>query len=107
MFGRITSYNVCYTKLLRSFQPSEMVKFCLIIYLAAWLENKGTHQVKDFFESFVPFLGIIGLAGILILKQPDMGTLGVLILIAVSIYFVSGARLSHLTLMGVFGSLIV
>ncbi len=90
-----------------SFQPSEMVKFCLIIYLAAWLENKGTHQVKDFFESFVPFLGIIGLAGILILKQPDMGTLGVLILIAVSIYFVSGARLSHLTLMGVFGSLMV
>lgn len=87
-----------------SFQPAEMAKFALIIYLAAWLESKGTHRIKDVYEGFVPFLGVLGLASFLILKQPDMGTLGVLVMIAVLIYFVSGARLSHMFSLGFIGT---
>jgi len=90
-----------------SFQPSEVAKFSLIIYLAAWLESKGDWRIKDFYEGFVPFLGIIGLSSFLILKQPDMGTLGVLIMIAVSIFFVSGARLSHIFALGSVGAFLV
>lgn len=90
-----------------SFQPSEMAKFALIIYLATWLESKGERRIRDFFEGLVPFMGIVGLLGFLILKQPDMGTLGVLVLIAVSIFFVSGAKISHLLALGSFGFLIV
>ena len=90
-----------------SFQPSEMAKFALIIYLAAWLESKGERGVKDFYEGFVPFLGILGLASFLIIKQPDMGTLGVLVMIAVSIFFVSGARLSHIFALGFSGVMLV
>jgi cell division protein FtsW len=83
-----------------SFQPSEMAKLSIILYLAAWLESRGIRRVKDFFEGFLPFLGIIGIAGFLIIKQPDTGTLGVLILTAIAIYFFSGAKISHL--MGIF-----
>ncbi|HAV11526.1 MAG TPA: putative lipid II flippase FtsW [Candidatus Moranbacteria bacterium] len=90
-----------------SFQPSEMAKFTLIMYLAAWLESKGTHRIKDFYEGFVPFLGILGLASFLILKQPDMGTLGVLVMIAVSVYFVSGAKISHIFALGSLGAALV
>jgi cell division protein FtsW len=85
-----------------SFQPSEMLKLSLIIYLAAWLENR-LEKVRDFYEGLTPFIFIIGIISFLLVKQPDMGTLGVVILISMSIFFVSGARMSHLLLMAVAG----
>lgn len=79
-----------------SFQPSEMAKLALIIYLSSWLDSRGENKIKDFFEGFLPFLGILGLMGFLILKQPDLGTLGVLVAIAIAIFFISGAKFSHI-----------
>lgn len=87
-----------------SFQPSEMAKLAIIIYLAAWLESRGTARIKDVFEGMLPFLGIMGLIGILIMKQPDTGTLGVIVLSSFAIFFVSGARTSHLASMGGLGA---
>jgi cell division protein FtsW len=88
-----------------SFQPSEMAKLAMIVYLAAWLESRGAARIKDVFEGMLPFLGIIGLIGFLIMKQPDTGTFGVIALTSFAIYFVSGARLSHLASMGGLGAL--
>lgn len=85
-----------------SFQPSEMLKFSLIIYLAAWLESQR-EKVKDFFDGLIPFLAIVAFIGFLLMKQPDMGTLGVTIFIAMSIFFVSGSKVSHMFLIGVAG----
>lgn len=79
-----------------SFQPSEMAKLGVILYLAAWLESRGTHRIKDFFEGLVPFMGIMGALAFLIMKQPDTGTLGVIVISSCAIFFVSGARISHL-----------
>lgn len=79
-----------------SFQPSEMAKLAIVIYLAAWLESRGEHRIKDVFEGLLPFLGIMGLVGLLIMKQPDTGTFGVIALASFSIFFVSGARFKHL-----------
>jgi cell division protein FtsW len=81
-----------------SFQPSEMLKISLVIYLAAWLESRGG-RVKDFFEGLLPFLVIIAIVSFLLLKQPDMGTLGVVILMAIAMFFVSGSKISHMLLM--------
>jgi cell division protein FtsW len=87
-----------------SFQPSEMLKLSIIMYLAAWLESRN-ERVKDFFEGLMPFAVIVGLVSFLLIKQPDIGTLGVIIAIAISIFFVSGAKLSHMFWMGVSGVL--
>jgi len=78
-----------------SFQPSEMLKLTMILYLAAWLEAKR-EKGRDLFEGFFPFLAIIGTVGFLIIKQPDMGTLGSIVLISMAVYFMSGARWQHL-----------
>jgi len=86
-----------------SFQPSEMAKLAIIIYLAAWLESRGSHRVRDFFEGFLPFIGIMALIGFLIIKQPDMGTLGVIVLTMLVMFFSSGSRISHLFWMAVTG----
>lgn len=80
-----------------SFQPSEMLKLSIIIYLAAWLENRH-ERVRDFYEGLVPFIVIICFVSFLLIKQPDMGTLGVIVLISMSIFFISGAKLSHITM---------
>lgn len=85
-----------------SFQPSEMLKLSLILYLAAWLESRG-ERIKDFFEGLAPFVMIISLISFLLIKQPDMGTLGVIILIAISMFFVSGSKISHILAMGAAG----
>jgi cell division protein FtsW len=86
-----------------SFQPSEMAKLAIIIYLAAWLESRGSHRIRDFFEGFLPFIGIMAIIGFLIIKQPDMGTLGVIIFTMLIMFFSSGSRLSHLFWMAVAG----
>lgn len=85
-----------------SFQPSEMLKLSIIIYLSAWLESRA-EKVKDFYEGLVPFLMIIGMVSFLLIKQPDIGTLGVVILISISIFFTSGAKIYHMFFMGLSG----
>jgi cell division protein FtsW len=86
-----------------SFQPSEMLKLTLILYLAAWLEHRK-ERIKDLYEGLIPFSAIVALVSFLLIKQPDVGTLGVIILISMSIYFISGAKISHLSLMGALGT---
>ncbi len=88
-----------------SFQPSEMVKLSLILYLGAWLESRGGEKIKDIYEGMLPFLFILAVAGFLIIKQPDTGTLGVIILIAMSMFFVSGANMAHIFTMFAVGGL--
>ncbi len=80
-----------------SIQPSEIIKLGFIIYLAAWLEKRKT-EVKTFAQSTLPFLIIIGLIGTLIIAQPDIGTLGVIVMIGIIIFFLAGARISHIFL---------
>lgn len=80
-----------------SFQPSEMTKLAVILYLAAWFAGKGKKKIEDIFEGLVPFLAIFGLVAFLILKQPDTGTLGVIFMIAMTIFFTGGGKISHIS----------
>ena len=79
-----------------SFQPSEVMKLSIILYLAAWLSKKGAAKTADFFEGFVPFLALLSVVGFLIIKQPDTGTLGLIFFISLAIFFASGANLLHI-----------
>lgn len=93
-----------------SFQPSEIMKLAIILYLAAWLSGRYQERRNaDFFEGYVPFIAILSLVGFLIIKQPDTGTLGLIFCIALTIFFVSGANFSHilLTILGGIGALVV
>ena len=76
----------------------------MILYLAAWLESKKDLK-RDLFEGFFPFLAILGIVGFLIIKQPDMGTLGTIVVISVIIFFLSGAKTAHIASMAGMGIL--
>lgn len=91
-----------------SFQPSEVMKLAIILYLSAWLSGKRQSTYNaDFFEGYIPFIAILSLVGFLLIKQPDTGTLGLIFCIALTIFFVSGANLSHIafTILGGIGML--
>lgn len=78
-----------------TFQPSELVKMFFIIYLAAWLDKKG-NRLNNIKETFVPFVIIVAVLGILIIAQPNLGMLGIITVSALALYYISGVRLLHI-----------
>ncbi len=76
-----------------SFQPSEILKLASVLYLAALFEPKKRNVAQ---EGFAPFLFISGMVAFLLIAQPDMGTLGVILLTSFAVYFLAGAKPAHL-----------
>ncbi len=72
-----------------NFQPTEIAKFSVIIYLSSWFLYK---ERKRFFS----FIALLGLLVFLILLQPDMGTAIIVFSISIIIYFLAGIQLSYL-----------
>jgi cell division protein FtsW len=83
-----------------SLQPAEIVKLTFLIYLAALLEGKGSEGVRDLSAGLVPFLSALGIVALLIMLQPDLGSLMVIAAIAVTVYFMAGAPWTYLLGMG-------
>ena len=71
------------------FQPAELGKMVIILYLASWVDKKRG-ALNDFYYGFLPTLIIIGLFAGLILIQPDFGTMLILLLVAFFMLFVAG-----------------
>lgn len=88
-----------------SFQPSELVKLTFLIYLASWLESRGHKKAGDFSEGLVPFLSVLCLIAVLLILQPDLGTMTIIVLISLIVYFIGGANLSHMVGVG-FGAIV-
>lgn len=78
-----------------SFQPAEVAKLALIIFLSYYLTRKGT-GITSWEAGFVPTLVVAGVPVLLILLQPDLGTSLIFLGIIVSMLYVAGARLAHL-----------
>jgi cell division protein FtsW len=77
------------------FQPSEFLKFGVIVYLASWIATRR-EDIRSVYYGLVPFLLIVGLAGGLLIAQPDIGTLGVVAFTALFMYIVGGAPRWHI-----------
>lgn len=88
------------------FQPSELAKFALVLYLAGWLERRQG-QLHDLRRGFLPYLSIVGVMAALIISQPDLGTTMVIVLVAVMMYFAAGGRIQHLAALGAIGAVLL
>lgn len=87
-----------------SIQPSEIVKLTFLLYLASWLSSKEESHLKDFQYGFAPFLFVLGVISFLTLMEPDTGTMMIIILMSLSVYFTAGGKVIHLTWLGVLGA---
>ncbi len=83
-----------------NFQPSELVKFTVIVYLAHYLDKKYD-KLNQFKSGFLPVSLMIGIMASLVLLEPDFGTTFIIVVISLSMYFIGGINLIHL-----FGSII-
>ncbi len=78
-----------------SFQPSELAKIAMPIFLAYFLTKKA-ESVGDLRETVLPCLLGVGLLTVLVLFEKDLGTTVVLCAIFAAVYFAAGARLVHI-----------
>lgn len=85
-----------------TFQPSELLKLSFLIYLASWLQSRQK-ELQKFSSGLLPFLIIIGIIGLLLLMQPNMGTFSIIALSAAATYFAAGGKLHHLMIIGLSG----
>src|SRR5579872_3645170 len=75
-----------------SFQPSELVKLVLALYIADWLARKG-NQVSTFLYGLVPFVILVGVILGLVLLENDMGTAVIIAGLATVMFFTAGANI--------------
>ena len=82
-----------------NFQPSELAKFAVLIYAADYMCRKM--EVKErFFRAVLPMVAAIGVAGALLLAEPDMGAFMVIAVIAMGILFLGGVNARMFLLIG-------
>jgi len=80
-----------------SFQPSELIKLVLALYIADWLARKG-NQVATFLYGLAPFIILVGLILGLVLLENDMGTAIIIAVLALAMFFTAGANIAQLLL---------
>jgi cell division protein FtsW len=74
-----------------NFQPSELAKFAVLLYAADYMVRKM--EVKErFFRAVLPMAVAIGVVGLLLLAEPDMGAFMVIVVIAMGILFLGGVN---------------
>ncbi len=74
------------------FQPSELAKLTMVIYLSSWLTDRVA-RVRQFWRATVPALAVTGAAAGLILLEPDLGTAAALAATSVVLLYVAGVPL--------------
>lgn len=80
-----------------SFQPSELAKLTLVLFLAAKLSTIGP-TIRSLVRGVVPALLVSALIAVPILLEPDMGTASLVMFTAFGMLFCAGARIEHLAL---------
>jgi cell division protein FtsW len=78
-----------------SFQPSELAKPALILFLAYFLETRA-RAIDDWRHTLLPAVLPSVIFSLLIVKQPDLGTAMVCMALTASVLFVAGMELKYL-----------
>lgn len=86
-------------------QPSEFLKVTSVLYLAAWLSKKFPEDHKkgflkrgyeNFRRVFLPFLFFLFIISAILFFQKDLGTLGIIAISLITVYFVAGTPVWHI-----------
>lgn len=84
------------------FQTSELAKLSFVLFFSAWLAKRKDKM--HHLTTFISFIVLIGIITVLVMMQPDFGTLSIMVAIAFTMYAVAGAPWWHaLSFLGVGG----
>ena len=83
-----------------SVQPSEPASMVVIIYISAWLASKGK-RIRDVRVGLLPFSILLGAVAVLIVAQPKISTAILIVATASVMFFIAGAELKQLLVVGI------
>lgn len=89
-----------------SFQPSEILKFTFVVYLAAWLDIRKK-EVASLALGLAPFLFMVSFVGFFFLLEPNIGTLGVVSITSLFLFFLGGGRVLQIFLLTSIGFIFI
>lgn len=75
-------------------QPSEICKISSFCYISSYLSRKS-NEVRNHFWGFFKPISIVIIQSILLLAEPDLGTVVVLFFTALSVLFIAGAKIGQ------------
>lgn len=81
-----------------TFQPSELAKFALIVYMAGFMSRRP-QAMKNLTKGVFPMLFIMGAFGLVLLLQKNMSMMVILLMTGVVMLFWGGAEIKHLLLL--------
>ena len=81
-----------------SLQPSEFLKLALVLYCADLLSRRKRPLTEKRLTLY-PIMGMVGVIGVLLMMEPDLGTSMIVGAIAVAMLFFAGLRLRLLALL--------
>ena len=87
-----------------AFQPSELAKLALILFLADVFSRKEESILQDLSHTLLPFAPVLGALALLVMMQPDMGTTLLMGAIGLGMLFAAGAPLRYILPMGALGA---
>ena len=83
-------------------QPSEFLKLATLVMAAAYCAMIKD-KIKNMKEGLGGYIAIIALPTLLLVAQPDLGTLGVIVFSTLAMFWVSGLKFQHLLLLALVG----
>ncbi len=86
-----------------TFQVVEAAKVLIIIYMSSFLAKRGQLDQVEWKYTFLP-LGVVGVFAVILLKQPDLGSVIVIGAVVVGMIWLAGAALKHLGLLALLAS---
>jgi cell division protein FtsW len=91
------------TLLSGSVQPAEPAQIIIIVYISAWLASKG-ERIRDVQVGLIPFAVLMGIVTLLLVAQPKISTAVLLVATASIMFFIAGAELRQLVVVGLAGT---
>ncbi|MCB0189767.1 MAG: FtsW/RodA/SpoVE family cell cycle protein [Caldilineaceae bacterium] len=82
-----------------SIQPSEPAKIIIVMYISAWLASKG-ERIRDVRVGLLPFSVLMGAIAVLIVAQPNISTAILIVATASIMFFIAGAEMKQLLVIG-------
>ena len=89
-----------------SFQPAELAKLAVILFLAYHIERRG-ERVNEFLPSLFPALLLLGWFAFLVYIQPDLGTAATIVATTGVMLYLAGVRLRYFAALAVPGSVLL
>jgi len=78
-----------------SLQPSELMKYALVFYMADAIVRKK-EKLSSFINGYLPLLSILAIILFLIIYEPDLGTACIIFIIIFTLFFAGNVKISHM-----------